>query len=94
MKRKAVFSHRAVRMGPSLRGVFWSHGVPEFSCFCCHQPLPGLPNPPSLCVFCELFWHFLSSAIVLVVIFHCIKSQFLVSRILALLCCNTCDLRC
>ena len=51
-------------------------------------------HPPSLRVFCELFGHFWSSTIVLVVIFHCIKSQFLVSRILSLLCCNTCDLWC
>ena len=50
-------------------------------------------HPPYVC-FVSCFGIFLSSAIVLVVIFHCIKSQFLVSRILALLCCNACDLRC
>ena len=42
------FSHRAGRMGSSLRGFFWSHGVQEFSCFFCHQPLPGPPAQPTL----------------------------------------------
>ena len=33
MKQKTdFFSDRAGRMGSSLREVFWSHGVSEFSC--------------------------------------------------------------
>ena len=49
-KRKS-FSHTAGSMGSSVRGVFRSHGVSEFSCFCCLPPVPDLPHPPTLHVF-------------------------------------------
>ena len=30
-----------------------SHDVSEFSCFCCHPPLPDQPRPPTA----RLAWH-------------------------------------
>ena len=53
-KRKTFFSHMAGSMGLSVQGVFRSHGILEFSCFCCLPPLPGLPRPPAHDVFSGL----------------------------------------
>ena len=53
-KRKTFFSHTEGSMGLSVQGVFMSHGVLEFSCFCCLPPLPGLQRPPTLHVFSGL----------------------------------------
>ena len=53
-KRKTFFPHTVGSMGLSAQGVFRSHGVLEFSCFCCLPPLPGLPRPPALYVFSGL----------------------------------------
>ena len=36
------FSDTVGSMSSSVRRVFRSHGVLEFSCFCCHSPLPHL----------------------------------------------------
>ena len=62
-KRKTFFSHTAGSISSSVRGVFRSRGVSEFSCFCCLPPLPtSFPgftrlrhcltfpaHPPSMC---------------------------------------------
>ena len=36
------FSDTAGSMSSSVQWVFRSHGVLEFSCFCCNPPLPDL----------------------------------------------------
>ena len=45
------FSHTARSVDSCVHGFFRSHGVLEFSCFCCHLPLPDLPRSPALHVF-------------------------------------------
>ena len=50
-KLKTFFSHTVGSISSSVRGVFTSRGVSEFSCFCCLPPLPDLPRPPTLHVF-------------------------------------------
>lgn len=66
MKRKADFFIQSWENGFQFAGghmVFQSSVV---------QLFPDLPLPSTLRMFCELFWHFRSSAIALVVIFDCI----------------------
>ena len=50
-KLKTFFSHTVGSISSSVRGVFTSRGVSEFSCFCCLPPLPDLPRPTTLHVF-------------------------------------------
>ena len=75
--RKTSSSHTAGSMGSSVRGVFRSHGISEFSCFCCLLLLPDLPRPPTLHVFFGLqdLKQCLSSSYSCMLI-YCIQAQF------------------
>ena len=53
-KEERSFSLMGGGMGSGVQGVFRSHGISEFSCFCCHRDqlwpyVPRLTHPS--CVF-------------------------------------------
>ena len=66
-----------------------SHDVSEFSCFCCHPPLPDQPRPTHPPFMCFLgCFRILSRALVLGILVSSLS--FMSTFLLALsLCCNT-----
>ena len=77
------FSHTARSVDSCVHGFFRSHGVLEFSCFCCHLPFPDLPRPPALHVFFFGFKvHVVPQLWLFIHIYSCtLLSQFLVSHL-------------
>ena len=76
-KQKTFFSLTAGSMGLSVRGVYRSRGISEFSCFRCLPPLPVLHHPPTLHVFfgLEVFKQCFSSSYSCMLI-YCTQAQF------------------